>query len=270
MVTPAQENLQSGKYRAPFDPVRNRVDVLGVGISPLTMDSTLRIINSWIEERSTNYICVTGVHGVMESQRDDQLRRIHNESGLTTPDGVPMVWACHWAGCKDTERVYGPDLVLEVCAQAVEKGWKMFFCGGKPGTADRLSRRLTTQFPGLVVTGTYSPPFAPMDTAAVDDMLATINDAKPDIVWVGLSTPKQERWMAAHRARLEAPVLIGVGAAFDIHAGDLKQAPLWIQSRGLEWIYRLVREPRRLWHRYLSNNPRFVLAVVRRPPRLRL
>ena len=246
-----------------------RVDVLGVGISPVTMQTTLDILESWINGRSKRYVCVTGVHGVMESQTDEGLRRIHNESGLTTPDGVPMVWACHWAGRKETQRVYGPDLMLEVCARGAQEGWRMFFCGGKPGTAERLSQRLATRFPGLAVAGSYSPPFGPQDEAAEAEMLAMIDAAHPDIVWIGLSTPKQEHWMATYRSRLEAPVLIGVGAAFDIHAGELRQAPSWLQERGLEWLYRLIREPRRLWRRYLRNNPRFVVDVLRRPPTLR-
>jgi N-acetylglucosaminyldiphosphoundecaprenol N-acetyl-beta-D-mannosaminyltransferase len=251
-------------------PLARRVDVLGIGISPLTMNETVGVIAGWINTRAREYVCVTGVHGVMESQQDEGLRRIHNDSGLTTPDGVPMVWACHWAGCSETERVYGPDLMLEVCARAAKENWRMFFCGGKPGTAEELSRRLSVRFPGLVVVDTYSPPFAPMDETEVDEMLSRINHAKPDIVWVGLSTPKQERWMSAYRARLDAPVLIGVGAAFDIHAGSLKQAPKWMQQRGLEWVYRLFREPRRLWQRYLVNNPRFLWRVLRQPPKLRV
>jgi N-acetylglucosaminyldiphosphoundecaprenol N-acetyl-beta-D-mannosaminyltransferase len=268
-LTSVRANLEEDEPgEVPAVAVR-RVDVLGVGISPVTLATTVEIIGAWIHRRTKQYICVTGVHGVMESQNDEELRRIHNESGLTTPDGVPMVWACHWAGCKDTERVYGPDLVLEVCARAAAEGWKMFFCGGKAGTADLVAARLVDRFPGLLVTGTFSPPFGPVAETEIEAMVTSINDAQPDIVWVGLSTPKQERWMAAYRSRLEAPVLIGVGAAFDMHAGTLKQAPLWMQQRGLEWIYRLFREPRRLWRRYLSNNPRFVVQMLRQRPTLR-
>jgi N-acetylglucosaminyldiphosphoundecaprenol N-acetyl-beta-D-mannosaminyltransferase len=244
-----------------------RVDLLGVGVSAITMDTAVREIAGWIADGRQHYVCVTGVHGIMEAQRDPELLRIHNDSGLTTPDGMPLVWASRWAGACHVDRVYGPDLMLELCALAADRGWRSFFYGGKPGVAQLLAERLTARLPGLIVAGTESPPFRELspeeDTGAVE----RINAARPDIIWVGLSTPKQERWMAAHTGRVLAPVLIGVGAAFDIHAGLLPQAPVWMQRRGLEWAYRLAREPRRLWRRYLGNNPRFVAAIVRRPPR---
>jgi N-acetylglucosaminyldiphosphoundecaprenol N-acetyl-beta-D-mannosaminyltransferase len=246
-----------------------RVDVLGVGVSAITMDDAVRTITGWIVDGRQHYVCVTGVHGVMESQRDPELLSIHNNSGLTTPDGMPLVWASRWAGAGHVERVYGPDLMLELCALAAEKGWRSFFYGGREGVPELLASKLQARFPGLEVAGTYSPPFRSLtpeeDAAAVE----RINGTRPDLVWVGLSTPKQERWMAAHVGRITAPVLLGVGAAFDIHAGVLPQAPRWAQRSGLEWLYRLFREPRRLWRRYLSNNPRFVVAIARRRPHLR-
>lgn len=224
-------------------------------------------ISRWIREDEQHYVCVTGVHGVMESQDDPALKAIHNASGLTTPDGMPMVWSAQRAGFAQADRVYGPDLLLEMCARAVEHGWSSYFYGGKDGIPELLAEKLQRAFPGLAVAGTYSPPFRPLtaeeDAAVVD----TINASGADMVWVGLSTPKQERWMADHVGRLNAPVLLGVGAAFDIHAGVLPQAPRWMQRSGLEWLYRLLREPRRLWRRYLGNNPRFVWALLRRPPR---
>jgi N-acetylglucosaminyldiphosphoundecaprenol N-acetyl-beta-D-mannosaminyltransferase len=246
----------------------DRVDVLGVGISVVDLDSAVEEIGRWIREREQHYVCVTGVHGVMESQRDAGLRAIHNASGLTTPDGMPMVWAGRWAGARSIRRVYGPDLMLRVCERAARDGWTAYLYGGKDGIPELLAARLQAWFPGLRVVGTYSPPFRPLTDEEDEAIVEQINAAGPDIVWVGLSTPKQERWMAAHAGRLHAPVLVGVGAAFDIHAGTLAQAPRWIQRIGFEWLYRLFREPRRLWKRYLSNNPRFVLAILRRRPRL--
>jgi N-acetylglucosaminyldiphosphoundecaprenol N-acetyl-beta-D-mannosaminyltransferase len=246
-----------------------RVDVLGVGISAIDIPTAVDEIGRWVATRVQHYVCVTGVHGVMESQRDPELRRIHNASGLTTPDGMPMVWAGHRAGAAWMTRVYGPDLMLALCARAAELGWRSFFYGGREGVPERLAERLTGRFPDLRVVGTYSPPFRPVTAEEDDEIVARINAVRPDLVWVGLSTPKQERWMDAHVGRLEAPVLLGVGAAFDIHAGTLAQAPGWAQRNGLEWAYRLYREPRRLWRRYLYNNPRFVLGIIRRPPRLR-
>jgi N-acetylglucosaminyldiphosphoundecaprenol N-acetyl-beta-D-mannosaminyltransferase len=205
---------------------------------------------------------------VMEAQRDADLKRIHNESGLTTPDGMPMVWAGHRAGASWMKRVYGPDLMLAVLARAVERGWRSFLYGGKEGVPELLAEKLRARLPGLAIAGVYSPPFRPLRPDEDDEIIARINAADPHLVWVGLSTPKQERWMAAHARRLTAPALLGVGAAFDFHAGLMPQAPPWMQRRGLEWLYRLSREPRRLWRRYFRNNPAFVLRILARPPKL--
>jgi N-acetylglucosaminyldiphosphoundecaprenol N-acetyl-beta-D-mannosaminyltransferase len=179
---------------------------------------------------------------------------------------MPLVWCCRRVGLP-TERVYGPDLMLAVLEQGVQAGWRSYFYGGLPGVADQLAARMSERFPGLVVAGTHSPPFGPLSPEEDDEIVARINAAEPDLVWVGLSTPKQERWMAAHVGRLQAPVLLGVGAAFDFHAGRVRQAPSWVQRSGMEWAYRLSREPRRLWRRYLRNNPAFVARILRQPPR---
>jgi N-acetylglucosaminyldiphosphoundecaprenol N-acetyl-beta-D-mannosaminyltransferase len=245
-----------------------RVDVLGVEVSAIDRSMALDEITRWVETRDRQYVCVTGVHGVMESQADPGLRRIHNESGLTTPDGMPMVWAGKFAGAHWMTRVYGPDLMLDVCRLAADRGWSSFFYGGAPGVPEELARRLGEAFPGLVVAGCHSPPYRPLEEDEKVEIAAMINQARPTLVWVGLSTPKQERWMAEFRPLLDAPAVFGVGAAFDIHAGKLAQAPVWMQRSGLEWFYRLTREPRRLWRRYLVNNPRFLWSVLRRPPRL--
>jgi N-acetylglucosaminyldiphosphoundecaprenol N-acetyl-beta-D-mannosaminyltransferase len=244
-----------------------RIDVLGVKIHAIDMDVAVSEIERWIFAREAHYVCVTNVYGVMESQRDAELRSIHNRSGLTTPDGMPMVWAGHWAGAPQMARVYGPDLMLAMLERSVERGWRNYFYGGKEGVPELLAARLTARFPGLITVGTYSPPFRPMTDSEDAALVDRIRAAAPDIIWVGLGTPKQERWMAAHVDRLGVPALLGVGAAFDFHAGLLRQAPPWMRSRGLEWLYRLYREPRRLAYRYLYHNPRFVVAILRRPPR---
>jgi N-acetylglucosaminyldiphosphoundecaprenol N-acetyl-beta-D-mannosaminyltransferase len=225
-------------------------------------------IEEWVARRDRAYVCVTGVHGVMESRRNPELQRIHNSSGLTTPDGMPMVWAGRRAGARWMTRVYGPDLLLAVLERAAAKGWSSYFYGGAPGTPELLAGRLAQRFPGLAVAGAWSPPFRPVTAEEDDAEVERINAARPELVWVGLSTPKQEQWMATHRGRLEAPVLLGIGAAFDIHAGLLAQAPPWMQQSGLEWAYRVRREPRRLLGRYVRNNPAFVAAMARNPPRL--
>jgi N-acetylglucosaminyldiphosphoundecaprenol N-acetyl-beta-D-mannosaminyltransferase len=205
----------------------------------------------------------------MESRRDPALTRIHNQSGLTVADGTPLLWCGRWAGLGAViSRVRGPDLMPAVCELAAREQWPMFFFGAAPGVADQLADRLRATFPGLVVRGTFSPPFRAMSDAEDQQVVELIRGSGARIVWVGLSTPKQERWMAAHVDVLPNCVLLGVGAAFDLHAHGLPQAPIWMQRSGLEWLYRLIREPRRLARRYLSNNPRFVAAIVRRPPRL--
>jgi N-acetylglucosaminyldiphosphoundecaprenol N-acetyl-beta-D-mannosaminyltransferase len=250
------------------DALIRRVDILGVGISAIDMSMAVDEIERWIVAGERHYVCVTGVHGVMESQADPELRAIHNRSGLTTPDGMPMVWAGRRAGARWMSRVYGPDLMLAICERAVERGWTSYFFGGKEGVPERLAARLGERFPGLRVVGTESPPFRTLTDDEDEAVVARINVAAPDLLWIGLSTPKQERWMASHAGRIQAPATLGVGAAFDIHAGTLHQAPVWVQRRGLEWLYRVYREPRRLWRRYVSIIPRFLLAIIRHPPRL--
>lgn len=245
-----------------------RVDVLGVGVSAVNMEMATRAISDWIASGAREYVCVTGVHGVMESQGDEALRGIHNRSGLTVPDGMPMVWAGKSAGAYWMERVYGPDLMLAVLAEGEKHGWQSFFYGSAPEVPAVLVQCLVERFPGMKVAGTYSPPFRPLTEAETTEVAEMINGSGAALVWVGLSTPKQERWMSQLRPLLEAPVLLGVGAAFDFHAGRVSQAPGWMQRRGLEWLYRLIKEPRRLWKRYLTNNPRFVTAILWRRPKL--
>ena len=238
------------------------VNVLGVKVSAIDIPAALDIINNWVQTGKQNYVTITGVHGVMESQRSPKIREIHNEAGLVTPDGMPLVWVSHLRGFKQVKRVYGPDLMLAVCNASAEHGYRHFFYGGNNGVGDMLAERLREKYPQLQVVGTYSPPFRPLTAEEDQAIVDQINQAKPDIVWVGLSTPKQELWMSSHLGRVNAPVMIGVGAAFDFHAGLKKQAPAWMQKRGLEWLFRLVTEPRRLWKRYFLNNPSFIALIV--------
>jgi N-acetylglucosaminyldiphosphoundecaprenol N-acetyl-beta-D-mannosaminyltransferase len=249
-------------------PAFARVDVLGVGISAIDPTDALGEVTRWIDNGLQHYVCVTGVHGVMESQGDPELMRIHNESGLTTPDGMPMVWAARIAGAKNTQRVYGPDLMLAVCERAAQRGWGCFLYGATEEVLEQLRSTLSDRYPGLKIVGTHSPPFRALTPAEDEAVVRQINESGAQIVWVGLSTPKQERWMASHIGRVNASALFGVGAAFDMHAGKLRQAPRWMQRSGLEWLFRLASEPRRLWRRYAVNNPRFVLAISRRRPRI--
>jgi N-acetylglucosaminyldiphosphoundecaprenol N-acetyl-beta-D-mannosaminyltransferase len=239
-----------------------RCNVLGVEISAINRPLALATIERWISARTRHYVTVTGVHGVMESQHDPELMRIHNAAGMVTPDGMPMVWISRLRGFRHVERVYGPDLMLDVCHRSVHTGWRHYFYGGGEGVADLLAQKLQERFAGLQVAGTFCPPFRPMSDQEDAELIERINAARPDIVWVGLSTPKQEYWMARHVGRLEAPILIGVGAAFDFNAGIKAQAPRWMQQIGLEWFFRLASEPRRLWRRYLFNNTGFFLRLL--------
>jgi N-acetylglucosaminyldiphosphoundecaprenol N-acetyl-beta-D-mannosaminyltransferase len=239
-----------------------RVDVLGVRVSAIDVPAALAALDGWVERGERHYVCVSGVHGVMESLRDPALRQIHNAAGLVTPDGMPLVWLGRLAGQAHVRRVYGPDLMLAYCAHGLARGRRHFFYGGGEGVAERLVGRLRARFPGLAVAGTYTPPFRALTAEEDAAVVRRINDAAPDVVWVGLSTPKQERWMAAHRAALGAAALVGVGAAFDFNAGLKRQAPAWMQRAGLEWAFRLATEPRRLGRRYLVNNPLFVWHVA--------
>lgn len=239
------------------------MNVLGVGVSAVSMSMALEVIDGWLLSNEARYVCVTGVHGIMESYRHEAVRDIHNAAGLVVPDGMPLVWLSRIKGFRHVTRVYGPDLMLAVCKRSVQHGYRHFLYGGAPGIAERLASRLQARLPGLKVAGVYSPPFRPLEPAEDEQIVETINSARPDIVWVGVSTPKQEKWMAEHVGRLHARVLIGVGAAFDFHSGVKRQAPRWVMRSGLEWMYRLIQEPRRLGPRYLVNNPLFVGLVIR-------
>lgn len=235
-----------------------RCEVLGVGISPVNQQTALARIDGWIRRREANYVCITGVHGVMESQRRPELKRIHNQAGMVTPDGMPMVWINRLRGNSDVSRVYGPDLMRNTCKAGVERGYRHYLYGGGDGVAETLTAELQKNYPGIEIAGSYTPPFRPLTPAEDADVVKRINDSGSDIVWVGLSTPKQEYWMAEHVGRIEVPVMVGVGAAFDFLAGLKSQAPKIFQKCGMEWFYRMVTEPKRLAKRYLTNNPLFI------------
>jgi N-acetylglucosaminyldiphosphoundecaprenol N-acetyl-beta-D-mannosaminyltransferase len=234
-----------------------RVNVLGVGLSAINLRLALTAIGRALEQKSKGYVCVTGVHGVMEAQQDARFRSILNSSFLNTPDGMPMVWIGKLNGCREMDRVYGPDLMLLVCEHARDHGYTHFLYGGGEGVAQELQAKLEAKFPGIKIVGTYTPPFRPLNETEESALICLVNEKKPDIIWVGLSTPKQEKFMARYQDKFNATLMFGVGAAFDFHAGRVRQAPRWMQRSGLEWFFRLCCEPRRLWRRYLRNNPLF-------------
>jgi len=236
------EGLRLSSAGVPHD---DRVDIFGVGVSPINLDDAVATIERWIGERSRNYVCIRDVHGVMASRRDQRLRSIHNEAGMVTPDGMPLVWLLRLFGKSRTDRVYGPDLMRKMTAVSSLRGYRQFYYGGAEGVADKLKQVLVNAYPELDVAGSLCPPFRELTPEEDQAVVDAINAARPHIVWVGLGTPKQEFWMARHLGRIEAPVMVGVGAAFDFLAGTKRQAPRWMQRSGLEWLFRLCSEPRR-------------------------
>lgn len=238
-----------------------RVNILGVGISTLTPNLATRFLENYVRSGITGYVCVTGVHGIMESQKDERLRLIINNATLAVPDGMPTVWYGKLQGFHHMQRTYGPDLMLDICKASLSSGHTHFLYGGREGVAEQLKRALEERFPGIRIVGTYTPPFRPLEQQEEQELVDMVESLKPDYFWVGLSTPKQEKFMAAH-SHLSVGIQIGVGAAFDIHTGNLKDSPPWIKSMGLQWLHRLIQEPRRLWKRYLLNNPVFVCKIL--------
>jgi N-acetylglucosaminyldiphosphoundecaprenol N-acetyl-beta-D-mannosaminyltransferase len=231
--------------------------VLGVGVSATSYAQVADICSGWVKQhrvgecQQARYVTVTDAHGIVKAYFNKPFRDVLNSSDLTTPDGMPVVWAMRSFGVAEQTRVYGPDLMLCLCERAAEEGHRIFLYGARPETLDKLASRLTTMFLGLQICGTLSPPFRAPTPEEDEGHVRQILHSGADIVFVGLGTPKQEKWMLAHRDRLPGLALFSVGAAFDFHAGRVEQAPRWMQRSGLEWFFRLTREPGRLWKRYL-------------------
>ena len=240
----------------------HRANVLGVSVSAISMTDAVYYTDMLLQGNSQGYVCVTGVHGVMEAQTDERFRSILNSSFLTTPDGMPTVWVGRLQGFTSMTRVSGPEYMVEICKLSVERGYKNFLFGGKPGVAEDLKKSLTDRFPGLQITGTYTPPFRPLNREEESDLEDRLREAQADILWCGISTPKQERFMAQYCGKLPVKLMVGVGAAFDIHSGNSKDAPEWVKDAGMHWFVRLLRDPRRLAGRYLKNNPRFLWQIA--------
>jgi N-acetylglucosaminyldiphosphoundecaprenol N-acetyl-beta-D-mannosaminyltransferase len=230
-----------------------RYNVLGVGVSALTLSRACELITGVHGQLRRGYICLGTAHGLTEARHDAELRDIYNAAWLTTPDGMPLVWL----GPRGVTRVYGPDLMLAVCDAGRRSGLRHFLYGGVPGVAESLKSSLVARFPGTEIVGTFTPPFRELNDAEFAALQNEITRLRPDVIWVGLSSPKQERFMARRWQQLDAGVLIGVGAAFDFHSGRVRQAPRWIQRSGFEWLFRLCTEPRRLGARYLKAVPSF-------------
>jgi N-acetylglucosaminyldiphosphoundecaprenol N-acetyl-beta-D-mannosaminyltransferase len=244
-------------------PAPPTVDVLGIPLSDIDYDTSLDWIDAMVASGQTGYICVCNVHAVMAAEEDPALRGALLRSSVNVPDGQPLVWAMNALGHRLDSRVYGPELMSRACARAAKSGQRLYLYGGRnQGALVQLALNTRQRFPGIKIVGGYSPPHRPLTDEERVAVVREINASKADVVWVGIGVPKQEKWMAEMRPTLNAPVLIGVGAAFDFHAGLVPQAPSWMQELGLEWAYRLAREPRRLWRRYMRYNPRFVRAFA--------
>lgn len=248
----------------PGAPVRARsFMVLGVRIDALQIPEVIEKLEEWIRERRrSHFVALTNVSSVMETRNDSYFRKIQDSADLALPDGMPLVWIGRLSGHHLRRRVRGPDLFLDFCRQTEGKGYSHFFYGGALGVGQQLVEEMRRRFPATKIAGVYSPPFrqlSPPEDAYVVEM---INQAAPDVLWVGLGCPKQERWIYEHRNRLRVPVIAGIGQAFDIYSGRVRQAPWWMREHGLEWLFRLCSEPRRLWRRYLIHNTEFLLSLL--------
>lgn len=236
--------------------------LLGVPISIVNKQSTLSTIDDWITAKKGGYICIRDTHGIIHAQDNSSFLEIHEHALMVTPDGVPIVWFGRLCGHKSLMRVCGPDLVGWLCEYSVERGFRHYFFGGADGVAERMAAKLQLQYSGLKIVGTESPPFR--ETSAQPDLIACerIRKKMPDIVWVGLGSPKQEHWMHVNSPHVPGAIFIGVGAAFDFHSGTISRAPKFMQQSGLEWLYRLFQEPQRLWRRYIIFGPKFLYLAI--------
>jgi len=238
--------------------------VLGVNISAVNLDLAAQRIDDWIKARKSVYVCVAPVSTVIDCQDDPDYKNIINAADMVTPDGMPLVWLAKKGGYNQVDRTYGPDLMQLICKQGEERGYKHFFYGGSRETARSLTTALKGKFPRISITGEYTPGLLAVKQKETDLVIEQINQSGADILWVGLGSPKQDFWMDLHRHEIQVPVMIGAGAAFDFLSGTKPQAPRWMQRSGLEWIFRLCCEPRRLWKRYLIGNSRFIFLLLTR------
>jgi N-acetylglucosaminyldiphosphoundecaprenol N-acetyl-beta-D-mannosaminyltransferase len=241
---------------------RPAAHVLGVDIDAVDMEGALQQVTQALGQTRKGYVCVAGVHGVMEAQRSPQLLNIYAASAMTIPDGMPLAWVGRLQGHHTMQRVTGPDLMFEIFRREEFAHVTHFFYGGREGIATELCDKLTAQFPWTKIVGTYTPPFRELYDSEAAELIATIATLKPDIIWVGISTPKQEIFMARYLPVLQTKLMFGVGAAFDFHTGQIRDCADWIKHAGLQWLHRLLQDPRRLWRRYLRNNPVFLWRIM--------
>ncbi len=241
--------------------VHDHANVLGVNVSAIDLGRAVEMADRWIASDKRGYVCVTGVHGVMEAQADPKLQHILNHAFMNAPDGMPMSWVGRLQGFSKMDRVFGPDLMASLCQLSVERNYRNFLYGGQPGVAELLKKKLENRFPSLQIVGTYTPPFRDLTREEEEKIFGQLQTSRPHILWVGLSTPKQERFMARYIDLLQVPLLVGVGAAFDYHTGRINDCSAWVKRAGLQWLHRLLQDPRHLSKRYLKNNPAFLWKI---------
>jgi N-acetylglucosaminyldiphosphoundecaprenol N-acetyl-beta-D-mannosaminyltransferase len=252
--------LPTIKMQAPH--TTDVANVLGIGVDVVDMEQSVARMRLALEEGRKGYVCLVGVHGIMEARRNLDLQSIFANAYLVAPDGMPTVWMGHIQGLSKMQRVFGPDLMLEVIGRKELSHYRHFLCGGAPGVAEQLRDEMLRRFPWSSIVGTYTPPFRPMSAEEESELATQVQALQPDIFWVGMSTPKQERFMAHYLPMLETKLMVGVGAAFLFHTGAIKDSPAWVKRAGLQWLHRLLQEPARLWRRYLVNVPLFLLQAV--------
>jgi len=238
-----------------------RANVLGVGVHAIDMRTAIETIETALFERRRGYVCLTGVHGIMEAQRSPDLIGIFSMASLVLPDGMPTVWMGQLQGFREMDRVFGPDLLIAIAERSTLTAHSHFLYGGQAGVAEQLHDALHRRFPRIRIVGTYTPPFRSLTRDEEKTLISTVEELAPDIIWVGMSTPKQERFMAEYLPRLNTILMIGVGAAFDFHTGRIRDSPQWVKRLGLQWAHRLMQQPSRLWKRYIINNPLFLIKA---------
>ncbi len=242
----------------------SRRDILGIPMALTDYAGAMDVMDGMVDDRVPGWVCAAAVHSVITAQDDPLMREALTDAVITVPDGMPIVWALNKLGERLPNRVYGPELMRRYCNRSVKRGHRVWLYGGRDqGALVQLALNLRKKHPGICIVGGYSPPFRLLTAEEEEDVCRQINDARPDVLWVGIGVPRQEKWMVSVREKLEVPVMCAVGAAFDFHAGRVNQAPQWMQERGLEWTYRIAQEPRRLLPRYLYTNPRFMLGFAR-------
>lgn len=239
-----------------------KINILGFGISKLSIEEIEVRVEQFISGGGHHYVLASNVHTVMMSQNDDHYRRISNRADICLPDGKPLIWAARLLENEKIKRICGRDLMRSLCEKSLISGYSHYFFGGREEILDLLINKLKGKYPRINIAGSYSPPFRPLTPEEDARIIQMINESKADIVWVGLGAPKQERWIAERLGKIESPVMVAVGAAFDFLAGNVSQAPQWIQKAGLEWLYRFGIEPHRLWRRYVFNNPKFIYLLM--------